>query len=366
MRKRMISLSAALLLLAGCASQEVSEVSTLAGQDASQSVVQEEGISSQHTSGQDPERVRLVVAVSGDWTGVLRGEIFEECGQLLEEWSEGTLTVELYDRGRLGDDLDLIQGVQLGTLNIINSAPSYQILAVPEAALLDLPGIFSSVEHYNRMMEDGGLAVFQEYYQEAGLQLLESYAVSFRQLSSNRLVDSLDDFQDLYIRTMESPYQTAYWSALGAVPLPLPFNELYFALQQGTAEAQENPVYILISSRLYEVQRYLVLTNHAPMVTNYVMNGEQYARLSEEHKELLNRFLQTLREEELRRVPEEEAGQLLQLSQEYGMEILSPSEEFREQLRAANETALDLLRQELGTEIVDSFLAAAEAAEMDS
>ena len=363
MNKRILSLSCALLcLLAGCAAPENGGMEPAAG-TVSQTEAVETAAFTETAEAAEP--VRLVVAVSGDWNGVLRGEIFEECSRQLEEWSGGTLTIELYDHSRLGDDMDLIQGVQLGTLNRINGVPAYQTSTVPEAALLDMPGVFSSVEQYNRMMENGGLEMFQGYYQEAGLQLLASYAVSFRQLSSSRPVDSLEDFQNLYIRTMESAVQSSYWSALGAVAMPLPFSELYFALQQGTVAAQENPLYIVISARLYEVQQYLILTNHAPMVTNYVMNREQYEALSPEHQELLLRFLQTVQEEELRRLPEEEASQLDQLARDYGMEILTPSEELQASMQAANAQALELLRQELGAETVDGFLAAAASAETD-
>ena len=351
MKKQWMILFCVLLMLAGgCAANEnraetTGEVETGVGE-----------------TGEAEETVQLAVAVSSDWTGVLRGEIFESTAEKLEEWSEGTLSIRLYDRGQLGDDADLIQGVQLGTLNIINGVPASQIAAVPEAALLDAPGIFSSVEQYNRMMENGYLDVMQGYYRQVGLQLLDSYAVSFRQLSSSQPIFSLADFQGLHIRTMETPYHTAYWSALGAVAMPIPYSELYFALRQGTVAAQENPLYNLISGRLYEVQQYLIQTNHAPMATNYVMNLEQYEALSPEHRSLLERFLEELKAEEIQRLPEEEASQLEQLSQEHGMEILTPSEELREQMQEASEPMLNLLRQDLGADVVDGFLEAVEAA----
>lgn len=356
MRRRWISFFCVLLLFAGGCS---------VGEDGEAALSHTEETAA--TESEAPkETVQLAVAVSSDWTEVLRGGIFENAAGKLEEWSDGTLSIRLYDRGQLGDDADLIQGVQLGTLNVINSVPASQIAAVPEAALLDAPGIFSSVEQYNWMMESGYLDVMQGYYQQAGLKLLDSYAVSFRQLSSSQPILSLEDFQGLHIRTMETPYHTAYWTALGAVAMPLPYSEVYFALLQGTVAAQENPLYNLISGRLYEVQEYLIQTNHAPMVTNYVMNLEQYEALSEEHQELLARFLEELKEEEIQRFPEEEASQLTQLSQEYGMEIVTPSEELLGQMREASTQMLDLLRGELGADVVDRFLEAVAAAETES
>ena len=346
--KRILSIALVLLLgLAGC-SAPMEEITTEAPAKAPET-----------------DSVRLVMATSANWTGVLRGEVFEKCCDALEEWSGGKLTMDMYDAAKLGGDIELINGVKLGTLNIVNTVPAYQKEAVAEAALLDAPGIFSSVEQYNQMMDDGYLEIMQEYYRDAGLELLESYALSFRQLSSNKPVYTIEDFKNLRIRTMESPYQSLYWSSLGAVAMPLPYSEVYIALRQGTVDAQENPLYNLVSKRFYEVQKYLILTNHVPMVTNYVMNKEQYDALSEENKALLARFMSKLKEEDIQMMPQEDAKQLQQLQEEWGMEVIVPSNDLLEQMRSGNAELLDQLRADLGGEKVNDFLAAAEKARVE-
>ena len=241
--------------------------------------------SESETSVESEEKpLRLSVATTGTWTNVVRGKVFRKYSEKLKEWSGGHLQMELFDGGCLGNDRDLTAGVQLGTLCIINSCPAYQIDAVPQAALLDAPGIFTSVEQYNTLMESGYMDVMQKYYNDAGLQLLTSFAYTFRQMSSNKPVYTIEDLKGLRVRTMENKYHEAYWNALGATSFPLVFSELYIALRQGNMDAQENSIYNLETSSLGEVQDYVIFTYHSPMVSSYVMNKEQYDALSEEDK----------------------------------------------------------------------------------
>ena len=78
---------------------------------------------------------------------------------------------------------------------------------------------------------------------------------------------------------------------MGATSIPLVFSELYMALSQDTMDAQENSIYNLVSSNLGEVQKYVIFTYHAPMVSSYVMNKEQYDALTEEQQDLLHRMI---------------------------------------------------------------------------
>ena len=89
------------------------------------------------------------------------------------------------------------------------------------------------------MMESGYMDVMQQYYNDAGLQLLGSFAYTFRQMSSNKPAQTLADLQGLRIRTMENRYHEIYWQAMGATSIPLVFSELYMALSQDTMDAQE-------------------------------------------------------------------------------------------------------------------------------
>ena len=349
-RKRLVSilLLGMILLLGGC-----SGIEAPSGESTETGAIEET----------EPV-VRLSMATSGNWTNVIRGKVFNKYCRKLEEWSDGKLTMSMYDMARLGDDMELLEGVQLGTLNIINSVPGYQCEAVPEAALLDLPGIFTSVEQYNAMMDDGYFDVMQQYYNQAGLQLLSSYCYSFRQVSSNFPIYSMEDFQDLRIRTIENKYHIKFWESVGATAIPLPYSEVFMALRQRNMEAQENPLYNLVSSNLAEVQNYVIFTYHAPMVSNFVMNKDQYDALSDENKELLRLFFEGDKEDVIRQMPGEDQQLQSDLKSDYDLTMIYPDEELLQSLWACNTEVLEMLRTELGDAVVDEFLAAAEAARL--
>ena len=316
------------------------------------------------TTQEENQVLSLSVATVGNWEGIVRGKVFDEYAEKLSEWSDGTMEIKLYDAGSLGDDKDLIEGVKLGTLNIINSCPAYQTDVVPEAALLDAPGLYTSIEQYNIMMESGYMDVMQQYYNDAGLQLLGSFAYTFRQMSSNKPTQTLADLQGLRIRTMENRYHEIYWQAMGATSIPLVFSELYMALSQGTMDAQENSIYNLVSSNLGEVQRYVIFTYHAPMVSSYVMNKEQYDALTEEQQDLLHRMIDGIKADVIANIPEEEEQNQKELSEKYGMAMLYPNTEMVMALRegSGRDAVIAALREDLGNEKVDTFLQVLEDA----
>ena len=309
--------------------------------------------------------IRLVVAAAGSWEGVYRGDIFEEYAAWLEEASDGRLVLEMYDNGALGNDLDLIAGVQLGTVTIVNSVPTYQASAVPEAALLDTPGVFEGIEEYNALMEGSYWDVMQGYYNEQGLQLLSSYAYTTRNMTSNIAPESVSDWQLLRMRVMESSYAQIFWETMGTEAYPLQFTEVYLALSQGIIDAQENALYVVLANALYEVQDYIIMTEHTPMVSSYVMNKEMYDALTEEDRALLEECFAMMAEETLAAAPSDEADFLEQLQTEYGMQVVEVTDEMKEQMQVASLATLTALRQDLGDEVVDEFLAAVEAVQAE-
>ena len=89
-----------------------------------------------------------------------------------------------------------------------------------------------------------------------------------------KILTSLSDFKGQKIRTMENPYHMAFWKSLKANPTPMTFSEVYIGLQQGTIDAQENPYEVIVSSRLYEQQDYVVETNHLPHLISLIVSDE--------------------------------------------------------------------------------------------
>jgi tripartite ATP-independent transporter DctP family solute receptor len=312
--------------------------------------------------------VRISMASAANLEGTCWEKITNKYIQKLAEWSEGGLILDFYHSGQLGGDVEILEGVQLGSISILRGATSPQIRLIPELALLDIPYLFSSLEVCNEVLAGEFKDFIQNYYNNAGLQLLNCKAHSFRELGSRKPIRSIADFRDLNIRTMENEYHMAFWKALGANPVPLAFGEVYIALQQGMLDAQENPESVLKRAHLSEVQKYIVMTHHVPFINTYVMNKTQYDALSEENRALLMRFINELNAEEAKSSTLENE-QALETDRDtsgmkaIGMEVIEPDAAMAAALKKANESVIELLRQNLSPELVDRFLAIVKAAE---
>lgn len=125
-------------------------------------------------------------------------------------------------------------------------------------------------------------------YTDGDYHLLGIADQGMRVMSTNRKVDTLDDFKGQKIRTMENSNHLAFWKALGASPTPMSFSEVYIGLQQHTIDAQENPYEVIVSNRLYEQQDYVVETNHLPHLITLIVNDAFYNDLSQEARQIMD------------------------------------------------------------------------------
>lgn len=338
-----------LISLIGCLEKNVQTVSTYS--------------EDRETAGEaeEDETTYLSMATNGDWSTSFKGQVIEGELEDLASRTGGTMKIKLYDRSRLGDDVHLISGVQAGTIDIVQSSPAMQINVVPEVALFDIPGFYSSLEEWNRLFESDYRQVMEGYYSDSGLVLLDIFAYSYRNLSSREPVVTPENLQGMRIRTLENKYQRAFWESLGATAVPYRFAELYFCLSEGMADAQENLLDVMLVDNLYEVQKYITFTKHLPMVSVIAMNQEKYNSLNEVQKEELQEFTDSLKTALIRQMPEEEERLIETLDNDYEIEMLVPSEELQNCITAGTDVVLEMLIDELGESKVDVFLRAAES-----
>ncbi|MCD8329367.1 MAG: TRAP transporter substrate-binding protein, partial [Lachnospiraceae bacterium] len=290
------------------------------------------------------------------------GQSLIEYAEKLEEWSGGKLTLEIFDGGVLGGDADILAGVQQGTIDCHQGANTALAAKIPEVYILDSNGIFDTPEEFNQVFSrDGELFdLLQTCYEEQGLHLINIYTDSFRQVTSNVAVISVEDLQAVRMRTMENSYQVAFWEMLGVTAVPYSFTELYLALEQDVVNSAEGPLNTsVIPSRLYEVQEYLIMTNHMPSVMVTTINLERWEGLSEEYQQLLERMFDEQMEERISNAAQEEENLLL-LCQEYGMTVLYPDEELKEAIRQTGLKNLDTLEDVCAEEVFQAYRAALE------
>lgn len=206
--------------------------------------------------------------------------------ELLKQKSGGAYTADVYPSGQLGGDRELLQSCQAGDIAFVLQTTAPQVNFVPKLSVFDLPNLFPTIQ-VARNSIDKFLPTVAKEYEKAGFKILGIGDQGFRVMSSNKKVEKPADFKGIKIRTMENKYHIAYWKALGANPTPLPWGEVYLSLQQGTITAQENPLEVIVAGKLYEQQKYAILTNHVLHSITITMSKKIYDKLPAEDQKII-------------------------------------------------------------------------------
>ena len=205
----------------------------------------------------------------------------------IAEKTGGALTATVSGGGVLGSDADLIDAVVLrsGKVDIVitdaSNFSNYEIRMGVSAQ----PFMFNDFDTAWAFMDSDIEADAEETLQRHNIRILAHYCNGFRCITNaDGPINTPDDMKGLVIRTPENPIIMSTMTALGANPQPLGFSELYAALRQGTYDAQENPIPVIYNNRLYEVQKYLSITNHIYSGMCFAISEETWQCLSEEQQ----------------------------------------------------------------------------------
>ncbi|MCH8551902.1 MAG: DctP family TRAP transporter solute-binding subunit [Natronospirillum sp.] len=209
--------------------------------------------------------------------------------QMVEERSNGSLQVQIYPAGQLGDARSIVESMQLGTIEMADVENGPMGRFVPEAMVWDLPFIFRDIDHAHAVLDGEIGQSIQEKYLDAGIRHLAYNDGGFRYFTNDQQpIYSMDDLDGLRIRVMESAVMVDTVNAFGASAVPMSFGELYTALQQGVVDGQENPMNLIYSQRFYEVQDYLSLSGHFYYPRQYIASEAWWQGLSEEHQDIIS------------------------------------------------------------------------------
>lgn len=208
--------------------------------------------------------------------------------EYVEEHSDHT--VQIFRFGELGESDDIMEQAQAGILQFVNQSPGFTGSLIPEAQIFFIPylmptgmdSVISFFRESKAINED-----FPELYAEQGLELLRMYPEGEMVITVNEQVTSPEDFRNKKIRIMTNPLLSATYEAFGAVPTPLPWGEVYGALQTNMIDGQENPIFWIESGGLYEVSPNLVFTGHGWFTTALMANQDFFNRLSAEEQQLV-------------------------------------------------------------------------------
>ena len=290
---------------------------------------------------------------------------------LVESASGGEIEVKLYPNGQLGKDNEVIQQVRDGIVESTISSAGGIAQHYPLVGVFDIPFAFPNISVANQVIDqrsEFGKKFSADLEAKTGLKVLGMIDSGgfFAFSNSKRPIRTVEDMKGLRIRTMTLPTHETLVSSLGGKPTPLPWAEVYTALQTGVADGQMNPIPIIAFANFDEVQKYLSITNH--VITPYIwtMNGEFYANLSPEHRAIVDWASEVATEagRGVSRVIEASDKGLPRLAEKMEVNAVSPEE--LEKFAAATQPAVrELISENLGAEgdeMLDAMLAAIEQA----
>ena len=266
----------------------------------------------------DPVTLRLAHVVNEQDGFHIAATKFEE---LVEERTDGKVNIEIFPNASLGDERTLLEGMQIGTVDmgVITNGPVANF--VEEMAVFELPFLFPSPEAAYSVLDGPIGQELLDKLADVNLKGLAYAERGFRNLTnSERAVNSPEDLDGLRIRVMENPVYTDTFRELGANAIPMAWTEALTAMQQGTIDGQENPVNVIHSFKLDETQNYMTLSRHTYAPAIFVMGMPAWNQLPEAAQAVLEEAAQEAAEHE-RQVNAEMEAEQLQALRDAGMEI---------------------------------------------
>ena len=271
----------------------------------------------------DPVTLRLAHVVNEQDGFHIAAVKFQE---LVAERTEGAVTIDIYPNASLGDERTLLEGMQIGTVDmgVITNGPVANF--VEEMAVFELPFLFPSPEAAYEVLDGPIGQELLDKLSEVNLKGLAYAERGFRNLTnSEREVRTPADIDGLRIRVMENPVYTDTFTELGANAIPMAWTEALTAMQQGTIDGQENPVNVIHSFKLNETQAHMTLSRHTYAPAIFVMGMPVWNGLPEAAQDVLRQAAQEAAEHERRYNAEMEAEQLEEL-RAAGMQIVDDAD----------------------------------------
>lgn len=208
--------------------------------------------------------------------------------ELVSKKSNGKLTIRLYPGGTLGSDMQTVSAMQGGTIDLSVMVPGSLAGVSKDFGLFDLPFMFRTAEEADALLDGPFGAKLNAILPSKGLVGLSYWDHGFRNFTTGKKpIVTVEDFQGLKLRVQQIPIYLDMLKALGANPVPLPFPELYGALESRAVDGQENPLTSIVGSRLHEAQKFLSITRHTYNPLVVVASKKSWDKLTDSEQKIL-------------------------------------------------------------------------------
>lgn len=270
----------------------------------------------------------------------------------VEEKSGGKIKVETYSDSQVGGDSEIFEACQGGNIGFVFQATSPQVSFIPEAAILDAPMAFDNIDIAREVLDGKLFDELKKCYKKKDVELLGIADQGFRETTSNKKIEKIGDFKGLKIRTMENPYHIKFWKSIGANPTPMSYSEVYIGLQQGTIDAQENPLEAIIVPRFYEQQDYLINTNHFIHPVTCIASSKVMNSLTESEIKIIYESAKESKKW-ARKTTDEQLDDRLNVVKESGTKIINLDDKTIADMKNASESVWDDIENDIGSNFID-------------
>jgi tripartite ATP-independent transporter DctP family solute receptor len=283
----------------------------------------------------------------------------QKVADLVSERTNGAVAFEIYPQGQLGQQREMTEGVQLGTLEATVAPAAFLGGFNPVVSVLDIPFLLPENDEQAQEIRGGEFGdALCDTFSTRGVHCVTLWPNGKKHFTSRRPLASQEDFSGQRFRVMDSNILIEQFNALGASAVAIPFGELYTALQTGVVDGQENPLDTIQRMRYYEVQDHLVISGHGAMEDVVLFNPTWWESLPAEYQEIITDAFEEV-------IPELIAhkaaavGAALEEIRENGMEIREMSAEeqaaFREAMYPAGRDAFIAQAGDEGASLIEVY-----------
>jgi tripartite ATP-independent transporter DctP family solute receptor len=281
----------------------------------------------------------------------------EEFAKEVEEKTDGRIKIKVYPNEQLsgGDSGKAVEGLAKGTIDFTyNSTIIYSIMN-ERLGVVSAPFLFSDLNEVDEKLNGEAGEEVKKILREIGVEPLGFGQNGFRQVTNSKVeIKTPEDIKGLKIRIPGIKMYTDLWTELGADPTTMTFSEVFTALQQGTIDGQENPIDVISSSKLNEVQGHLTMWNYSydPLILG--MNKKKFDSLSDGDKEIIQTAADNANKFQIEQARQLEQEQIKGL-EEAGMKLYYPTDEEIAQFKEASQPIYDKYKDVWGEDLLNAF-----------
>jgi tripartite ATP-independent transporter DctP family solute receptor len=274
--------------------------------------------------------------------------------ELVAQRTKNKVKIDVYPSTQLGNERDMVEGLQLGTIDLVVTSTGPLGGFVPRIFVVDLPFLFRDREHAYKVLDGSIGRELLDAFSAKGIRGLAFWENGFRQMTNSvRPIEKPEDLKGIKIRTMENKVHLSAFRVFGASPTPMAWSEVYTALQQKTIDAQENPIAIIYFQKIYEVQKYLALTGHFYSPAPLLMSLKAFNNLPKNIQKIMLDTAMDCATYERNLLRDNEAKQLAEIKAK-GMRVTLPN---KKPFQAAAATVYKEFDSQFGKEIIDRIIA---------